>query len=132
MKVLIIPEDSRKDGYILNPIFRQLFSTLGRRKAKVKVCSDPVLGGVGEALKEQRLREVVERYRGMVDVFILCVDRDGEVDRRDRLKQIEGIFGDGLTFLCENAWEELETWLLAGLELPNDWRWRDVRAEVDV
>ena len=132
MRVLIIPEDSRKDGYILNPIFRRLFSTLGRRTAKVKVCSDPVLGGVGEALKEQRLREIVERYRGMVDVFILCVDRDNEVGRRVRLEQIEGMFREGLTFLCENAWEELETWLLAGLDLPNDWRWQDVRAAVDV
>ena len=132
MNVLIIPEDFRKDGYILNPIFRRLFGTLERRTAKVKVCHDPLLGGVGEALKPERLREVVERHRGMVDVFVLCVDRDGQVGRRDRLEQIERMFSDGPTFLCENAWEELETWLLAGLDLPNDWRWRDVRAEVDV
>ena len=42
------------------------------------------------------------------------------------------MFSDERTFLCENAWEEVETWLLAGLDLPNDWRWQDVRAEVDV
>ena len=133
MNVLLIPEDFRKDGYILNPIFRRLLSELGRPTTKVRICRDPLLGGVGEALKMERLKEVVERHRGMVDVFVLCVDRDGEVGRRDRLDQIEGEFDEGKrVFLCENAWEELETWLLAGLDLPNSWRWRDVRAAVDV
>lgn len=132
MNVLIIPEDFRKDEFILRPIFRRLFATLRRPRAKVKICHDPLLGGIGEALKMERLSEVVERYRGMVDVFILCVDRDGESGRRHRLDQIEAAFGEGRIFLCENAWEELETWLLAGLDLPNDWRWQDVRAEVHV
>ena len=132
MNVLVIAEDFRKDGYILEPLFRRLLRTLDRPTAKVKICRDPLLGGVGEALKEARLREVVERHRGMVDIFILCVDRDGEVGRYDRLQQIEGTLGEERTFLCENAWEELETWLLAGIDLPNDWRWQDVRAAVDV
>ena len=30
------------------------------------------------------------------------------------------------------AWEEIEAWLLAGLKLPAEWRWTDVRAEVQV
>ena len=132
MKVLVIPEDFRKDGYILAPIFRRLVGLLGRPTAKVKICRDPLLGGVGEALKTERLQEVVARHRGMVDIFVLCVDRDGEAGRRHRLDRIEKSFGEERTFLCENAWEELETWLLAGLDLPNDWRWRDVRAAVDV
>ena len=132
MKVLIIPEDFRKDGYILGPIFRRMFRALGKPRAKVEICRDPLLGGVGEALKAERLREIVAQYRGMVDTFVLCVDRDGEVGRRHRLEQIEEMFGKERTFLCENAWEELETWLLAGLDLPSDWRWNDVRAAVDV
>ena len=105
---------------------------MDRPTAKVKICRDPLLGGVGEALKEARLSEIVERHRGMVDIFVLCVDRDGEVGRHDRLQQIEEMLDEERTFLCENAWEELETWLLAGIDLPNDWRWQDVRAEVDV
>lgn len=133
MNVLLIPEDFRKDRYILKPIFRRLLNTFGQTTAKVKICQDPLLGGVGEALKMERLEEVVERHRGMVDVFVLCVDRDGEAGRRRRLAQIEGKFGKGNgVFLCENAWEELETWLLAGLDLPKAWRWKDVRAAVDV
>ncbi len=83
-------------------------------------------------MKTERMKQVIEKYRGMVDVFILCVDRDGDPGRRQRLDQLEAEFGNGQVFLAENAWEELETWLLAGLDLPSDWRWQDVRAEVHV
>ena len=31
-----------------------------------------------------------------------------------------------------NAWEELETWVLAGLDLPAGWNWQAVRAEIQV
>ena len=39
---------------------------------------------------------------------------------------------DARIFLAENAWEELETWLLAGVDLPRDWQWADIRREVSV
>ncbi|MCY4584827.1 MAG: hypothetical protein OXB98_02200 [Bryobacterales bacterium] len=132
MRVLIIPEDFRKDQYVLKPIFQRLFRQLGRPTAKIVVCQDPLLGGIGEALKEERLTEIVRRYEGMTDIFLLCVDRDGETGRRARLDAIEAVFGADRTFLAENAWEELETWVLAGLELPNQWMWADVRAEIAV
>ena len=128
MNVLVIPEDFRKDQFILKPLIKGL---MGRR-ATVRVCQNPLLGGVGEALKPARLREIVERYEGMYAVFILCVDRDGKTGRRQRLDQIESEFGVGRTFFAENAWEEVETWVLAGLDLPRGWRWSAVRAEVDV
>ena len=131
MKVLIIPEDFRNDQYILKPLFSRLFRSLGRRSVRVRVCQE-LLGGVGEALKAERLAEIVQDYEGTADVFILCMDRDGELGRRQRLDQLESRFGNGVQFLAENAWEEIETWVLAGLNLPNDWRWADVRAEVHV
>lgn len=132
MNVLIVPEDFRKDQYLLKSLFKRLFRELGKASARVVVCQDPLLGGIGEALKSERLAEVVDRYRGMTDVFVLCVDRDGEKGRRTRLDAIEKEFGAPRPFLAENAWEELETWTLAGLELPPKWRWSDVRAEVNV
>ncbi|MDD9992990.1 MAG: hypothetical protein OXP75_14430 [Rhodospirillales bacterium] len=132
MNVLIIPEDFRKDQYLLEPLFKRLFHAIGRGSAKVRVCRDPLLGGVGEALKIARIREVVRQHRGMTDLFILCVDRDGVQGRRGRLNQIEAKFGNGCAFLAENAWEEIETWTLAGLRLPRNWNWADVRAEVHV
>ena len=129
MRVLIIPEDFRNDQYLLRPLFDRLFRSLSI-PANVAVCQDPLLGGVHEALKSERLQEIVERYDAMIDLFILCVDRDGELARRNRLAQIEAEFDGQRRFLAENAWEELETWTLAGLDLP--WRWSDVRAEVSV
>ena len=132
LRVLIVPEDVRKDQYLLKPLFDRLFRSLRRSTARVEVCQDPRLGGVGEALKTERLAEIVEQYRGMTDLFILCVDRDGDVNRRQRLDWIEGKFDHGKGFLAENAWEELETWTLAGLTLPDEWRWDEVRAAVDV
>ncbi len=132
MRVLVIPEDFRKDQYILKPILNRLFETIGRRRARIRVCQDPLLGGIGEATKSERVAEIVERYEAMTDVFVLCVDRDGNEGRRQRLDQLEQDFGDGRVFIAENAWEELETWVLAGVDLPTDWSWTDVRAEVQV
>lgn len=68
----------------------------------------------------------------MTDIFILCVDRDGEDGRRQRLDRIEDEFDGGRSFLAECAWEEIETWALAGLDLPKGWNWADVRAEIHV
>ena len=132
MNVLVIPESFQNDQFILKPLFKRLFTAIGRRNARVRVCQDPLLGGVGEALKIARIREVVKQHSGMTDLFILCVDRDGVVARRGRLDRIEAKFGNDRTFLAENAWEEIETWTLAGLRLPRNWNWANVRAEVHV
>jgi hypothetical protein len=131
MRTLIIPEDFRKDQYLLKPLFERLFREFGRRQTRVLVCNQPLLQGVNEALKLERLREILERYP-MFDLFILCVDRDGNLGRQQRLDQIEQEFASLTTFMAVNAWEELETWTLAGLDLPSDWRWPDVRASVSV
>lgn len=132
MRVLIIPEDFRNDQYMLKPIFDRLFRSIGKPTARIRVCQDPRLGGIGEAMKPERIAEIVDRYDAMTDVFILCVDRDGVAERRRKLDGLERRFGDDRVFFAENAWEELETWVLAGLRLPKKWQWSDVRAEISV
>ena len=132
MNVLIIPEDFRNDQYILKPLIDRLFQRIGISYAQVRVCQNPRLRGIADALTSDLIAHIVRRYRGETDIFVLCVDRDGDVNRRIRLDQIEKEFGGTKTLLAENAWEEIETWVLAGLDLPSDWRWADVRAEVDV
>ena len=51
MKVLVIPEDFRNDQFMLKPLFNRLYRILGRRATRVQICTDPLLGGVSEALK---------------------------------------------------------------------------------
>lgn len=130
MNALIIPEDFRKDQYILKPLFTRLFRRLGVRSVQVDICLDPLLGGVAEALKSERITEILEDNRGMYDLYILCVDRDGVVGRRQRLDDIEREVGPN--FFAVNAWEEIEAWVLAGLDLPSEWRWQEVRAAINV
>lgn len=132
MNVLVIPEDFRKDQYILKPILEAMFATLGKPRAKIQICQDPLLAGVSEALKQERLREVFERYVGMTDLFLLLIDRDGiagrraALDERERWASGEPLMGAG--FFAENAWQELEVWLLAGHDLPKEWAWAEIRA----
>lgn len=132
MNILIIPEDPTYDQHILKPLFERLFRSLGKGGVHLRICRDPVLGGVTEALKSDRLTEIVDRYKGMVDMFILCVDRDGITGRKKRLAEIEAEFNPVKAFFAENAWEEIETWVLAGLKLPKGWNWADIRAEIHV
>ena len=97
MNVLIIPEHPANDQFILKPLFERLFRSFDRR-ARVQICNDPVLGNVQEALNSERIEEIVERYRAMVQIFVLCVDRDGEEGRRQRLNEIENEFDGDRSF----------------------------------
>ena len=134
MNILIIPEDFRKDQYMLQPIVKAMMEALGKSKAKIKVCQDPLLGGVVEALKWERIEEIIDRYR-MVDLFLLCVDRDGKAGRKQVLDKIEQqsaqVLPQGKVLLAENAWQEIEVWVLAGHHLPSEWNWQTIRQEVN-
>ncbi len=134
MKVLVIPEDIRNDGYLLTPIINRMFRAIGFPRAKVVECRDPVLGGVEEALKWELIEEIIDEYHYLVDVFVLVVDRDCDQDRQARLDRLESLaaakLGESKLFLAQLAWQELEVWTLAGLdERPKEWKWRDIRKE---
>jgi hypothetical protein len=134
MKVLVIPEDFRKDQYMLKPIIKAMMSNLGKIKAQVQVCQDPLLGGVNEALKLENILAIIEQYRGKADLFILCVDRDGKEGRKQALNKLEEETAKILTsrqklLLAENAWQEIEVWVLAGYDLSSEWKWQEVRQE---
>jgi hypothetical protein len=137
MNVLIIPEDHTKDEHMLKPIVKAMFDYLGKTTAKVDVCSNPRLRGVGQALNWGQIREILEQYDWTVDLFLLCVDRDGEQGRKTQLTQLEEqaatVVRTGHKFLAENAWQEIEVWVLAGHDdLPSEWDWQQqVRQERD-
>jgi hypothetical protein len=134
LNVLVIPEDFRKDQYILKPVVEAILDKAGKPNAKVRVCQNPLLGGTGQALNKARILEIVRKY-SMVDLFVLCVDRDGIAGRRQTPDGIEAWVQKqaGKTLLGENAWQEVEVWLLAGMaDLPAGWTWADVRSEVSL
>jgi hypothetical protein len=135
MNVLIIPEDFRKDQYIVAPIIRKMLTEIGKPNANVRVCLDPLMGGISEATKWERIQEVIDMYP-MVQLFLLIVDRDGIETRRltlDRLEQkaAEHLGTTGRTLLAENAWQEIEVWAIAGQPLPKDWKWAEIRQHRD-
>ncbi len=136
MKVLLIAEDFRKDRYILEPVLKKLIAAAGLN-AKVTVCIDPFLGGTGEALKWDRISEIIEMYP-MVDLFVLVIDRDGKDGRRASLDHLETkararLASDSRWFVAENAWQEVEVWALAGIDKKwiKEWEWNAIRNEVD-
>ncbi len=133
LNVLVIPEDFRKDQYVLGPLVRRLFAEIGKPHARVEVCTDPVMGGIAQALDWERLDEVIDMYP-IVRIFLLLVDRDGNAGRRVALGALENKAEQKLsqerTLIGENAWQEIEVWALAGQELPRKWNWQEIRAEV--
>jgi len=134
VRVLILAEDFVKDQFLLQPIIQAMMKEIGAPKAKVKVCKEPRFHGTSDALSWEYISVAVNRHRGIVDLFLLCVDRDGDSNRRAVLDHLENqaryVLGDGRAFLAENAWQEIEVWILMGHDLPAKWDWRKIRAEV--
>ncbi|MBN2007578.1 MAG: hypothetical protein JXA21_29805 [Anaerolineae bacterium] len=129
-KVLIILEDYRNDQYMIRPLIQAMFEALGKSNARIEVCKNPMLTGVSQALDRERLAEVFDEHP-MVDLFLLCVDRDCEERRRDALNMRETWARKdyNCALIAENAWQELEVWVLAGHNLPQEWAWEAIRAE---
>lgn len=134
MNVLVIPEDFRKDQFVLQPIVEAMMRAVGKPRANVIVLRDPLLRGVSQALDWEEVRGILIRYEGMIDLFLLCVDRDGDPNRRAALDRLESqaaaLLGNTGCFLAEHAWQELEVWVLAGHDLPKSWSWKEIRREI--
>jgi len=134
-QVLVIPEDGRKDKYILKPIITAAMTQLGVINPKIRVFEDPEIGGYSQATDIATLELVVARY-SWIDLFLLVVDRDGSAGKDDRLRQIRAEIKDSLgreqRFFGVAAWQEVEVWGLAGMEdfgPPPGESWSDVRRE---
>jgi hypothetical protein len=134
MNVLVIPEDFRNDQFILRPIISAMFKKLGK-PAIIEVLQEPLLGGIDKAVDPALLKEIIEANQWKVDLFLLCVDRDADENRRRTLDGLEQHL-NALTIapkclIAENAWQELEVWVLAGHELPTEWSWQEIRKDRD-
>lgn len=133
LNVLIIAEDYRNDQYILKPIVGSMLESVGKPHANVRVCRDPMIGGVEDALDPDTIEDVIST-NPLFDLYLLLVDRDADPNRHERLEEAEDT-ADAHTrptqaFLGGQAHQEVEVWLLAGQnDLPNEWNWSAVRAD---
>jgi hypothetical protein len=132
--VLVVPEDVVKDQFVLVPLVEAMMKAVGKPHARVQICYDPRLRGVAEALNWERIAGILDQY-GMIDLFLLCVDRDGDANRRAALDnlatQAAKVLNPDQAFLAEHAWQEIEVWVLAGHDLPRRWKWRVIRQEIN-
>lgn len=126
MKVLIIPEDPTLDQYILKPVVTRLFSDLGR-SARIDVLSNPRLRGVSQALNRETLAAIAATFR-MIDLFLVLVDRDGDLERAG-VAQAREDEQTGRLFVCL-AIEEVEVWMLALHRDTLGAPWTEVRSEI--
>ncbi len=139
MNVQIVLEDTPKDQHIAVPLIRALFQHI-QRPARVGALSER-LRSVEQVTDMDKLLPILAARSGMVDLFILLVDRDCRApgrprggDRATALRNLEkrvigcGELGPQCGFIACEAWEELEVWLLAGFEHPN---WHEIRDHCD-
>lgn len=132
MIIRILCEDFRNDQYVIQPVIQAMLRAVGKPRAKVEMIRDPLLGSVDAALDWSKLEPILDRYRGMTDLFLLIVDRDANPHRTEALQGLEDkarLLG-GCALLGENAWQEVEVWALAGQQdLPPKWKWNDIRSD---
>jgi hypothetical protein len=124
VKVLVIPEDPTLDQYILKPIVERLFADLGK-SPRVEVLSKPRLRGVAQALDATTIANIVQTYR-MIDLFLILVDRDGDMNRPHRVTTLESTQPHLLVCL---AIEEIEVWMLAAHRDSLPAAWSEIRAD---
>jgi len=139
VNVQVILEDTPRDQHIAIPIVQAVFQYIGR-PAKVRAFNER-MRSVERATDFDSLLPLLAARSGMVDLFILIVDRDCRAPNRPRggnraaaLQILEtrvvesGVLGPNCHFMACEAWEELEVWLLAGFYHTN---WNEIRDHCD-
>ena len=133
--ILIIGEGVT-DESMLVPLIKKMVLKVGKPNANVRYSGQlDRVSGVDAVLKEEYINKVI-KANPMVDVFILCVDGNGQFEKRNQ--SLEDILTNTRQNLKETqcligtiAKCEVETWLLAGYS-DLKWDWQTVRNEPDV
>lgn len=138
--VIVIPEDC-SDMDMLKPIISAMITNLGSPRAKIQVYKPAVFKGISQVLQLKNINKIVDRYETEADLILLCVDRDADPDTEAKLANLEEKINKKLDnnqnlkiFLAENAYQEIEVWLLAGLKEfldTTNFAWQAIRDERD-
>ena len=122
---------------MLEPIVRAMMRGERTAPVSVKTYASRQYRGVDQATNWRRVESIIQEELGMTDLFLLLVDRDCVEMRRESLTNIEAkakdILPTGKALLAENAWQEIEVWILAGSTWKKGQRtetmWSDIRAQ---
>lgn len=129
-KVLVVPEDSTNNGYILKPLIEKMLAKCGKPAAEIKVLDDPHVNGYEHAKNVLRT-EVFEKFRFM-NLLMFLPDADGK-DRTQELRALEEEASrQRARLLCCAARQEVEAWLLAGHRSRLDCSWQQIREDTSV
>jgi hypothetical protein len=137
LNVLLLAEDITHDQHLARPVVEGLLGELGQSRAVVRPCLNPWFRGITQVTDPARLVRVFRQYP-MVDLFVLCVDRDGEDAHEAKVRRAEETAREfGVHLFGVAARQELEAWALAGCTgfRPVDYgygSWDEVRADPDV
>lgn len=130
-RVLVVPEDPRYNGAILQPLFERLMEEAGKPRAEIKISHGWRHRGYEAVMSS--LPELLKQFKHF-DLIFLVVDCDGKRDGRLQRLNVEEAkaAAAGVRLLGVAAVEEVETWLLMGhldrLKAP----WQTVRSDVSV
>jgi hypothetical protein len=131
-KVLVVPEDSTNNGYILGPLIEKMLAKCSKPKAQVDVLDDPRVMGFEHAKKLLRA-QLLEQYRFM-DLVLFLPDADGKGEiRTSELRALEDEANrQRVRLLCCAAQQEVEVWLMAGHRHLLGRPWQEIRSDSSV
>ena len=119
-RVLVIPEDPTWNGYILTPLTKALLKDAGKPNARVKLLTNPRLGGYDHAVRALR-SELPDRYRFFdLWLFFPAADRAS----KDAAESLEAeLESKGIPLLCCPAQPEVEIYACVAFRdyLPGTW-----------
>jgi dihydrodipicolinate synthetase family protein len=76
-------------------------------------------------------------WKGVFPAVTTQFRQDQSLDLDATARHLEVLIASGVSGLImlgslgENTWQEIEVWVLAGHDMPSDWVWRVIRAEVN-
>lgn len=131
-KVLVVPEDSTNNGYILGPLVEKMLAKCGKPKAQIEVLGDPRVMGYDHATKLLK-NQILEQYRFM-DLILFLPDADGKGETRGaELRALEDEASrQRVRLLCCAAQQEVEVWLMAGHRHLLGRPWPEIQSDASI
>lgn len=123
-RTLIISEDPKLNGYLLNPLAKAILSSAGKPAAKVELLTNPRTRGYDHALHV--IRNEVSRDLRYHDLWVFFPDADRA--SASAMRRLEAdLESKGVTLLCCPAQPELEIYACVAYRHSLKLSWEELR-----